>query len=111
SAFALLELLSAAAAELRAGGELGAAAGTERAGPFRDAHGIIGRLVLTCIEKGKSIEEMSLEELKQISEVFDADIYEAVSLKTCVERRLTTGAPGIAVMKEVITEYRRYLEA
>ncbi len=78
--------------------------------PFRDAHGIIGRLVLTCIEKGKSIEEMSLEELKQISEVFDADIYEAVSLKTCVERRLTTGAPGIAVMKEVIAEYRKYLE-
>ena len=77
--------------------------------PFRDAHGIIGRLVLTCIEKGKSIEEMSLEELKQISEVFDADIYEAVSLKTCVERRLTTGAPGIAVMKEVIEEYKKYL--
>ena len=78
--------------------------------PFRDAHGIIGRLVLTCIEKGKSIEEMSLEELKQISEVFDADIYEAVSLKTCVERRLTTGAPGIAVMKEVIAEYKKYLD-
>ena len=78
--------------------------------PFRDAHGIIGRLVLTCIEKGKSIEEMSLEELKEISDVFDADIYEAVSLKTCVERRLTTGAPGIAVMKEVIAEYKKYLD-
>ncbi len=78
--------------------------------PFRDAHGIIGRLVLTCIEKGKSIEEMSLEELKEISEVFDADIYDAVSLKTCVERRLTTGAPGIAVMKEVIAEYKKYLD-
>ena len=78
--------------------------------PFRDAHGIIGHLVLTCIEKGKSIEEMSLEELKEISDVFDADIYDAVSLKTCVERRLTTGAPGIAVMKEVIAEYRKYLE-
>ena len=78
--------------------------------PFRDAHGIIGRLVLTCIEKGKSIEEMSLEELKEISDVFDADIYDAVSLKTCVERRLTTGAPGIAVMKEVIAEYKKYLE-
>ena len=77
--------------------------------PFRDAHGIIGHLVLTCIEKGKSIEEMSLEELKEISDVFDADIYEAVSLKTCVERRLTTGAPGIAVMKEVIAEYHKYL--
>ena len=78
--------------------------------PFRDAHGIIGHLVLTCIEKGKSIEEMSLEELKEISDVFDADIYDAVPLKTCVERRLTTGAPGIAVMKEVIAEYRKYLE-
>ena len=77
--------------------------------PFRDAHGIIGHLVLTCIEKGKSIEEMSLEELKEISDVFDADIYDAVSLKTCVERRLTTGAPGIAAMKEVIAEYRKYL--
>lgn len=78
--------------------------------PFRDAHGIIGHLVLTCIEKGKSIEEMSLEELKEISDVFDADIYDAVSLKTCVERRLTTGAPGIAAMKDVIAEYRKYLE-
>ena len=78
--------------------------------PFRDAHGIIGHLVLTCIEKGKSIEEMSLEELKEISDVFDADIYDAVSLKTCVERRLTTGAPGIAVMKEVIAEYKKYLD-
>ena len=82
----------------------------KRGVPFRDAHGIIGRLVLECIEKGKSIDEMSLEELKSISEVFDADIYEAVSLKTCVEKRLTEGAPGMAVMKKVIAEYKEYLE-
>ena len=78
--------------------------------PFRDAHGIIGRLVLACIEKDKSIEDMSLEELKEISEVFDADIYDAVSLKTCVERRLTTGAPGVSAMRGVIAEYRKYLK-
>ena len=82
----------------------------KRGVPFRDAHGIIGRLVLECIEKGKSIDEMTLEELKEISDVFDADIYDAVSLKTCVEKRLTTGAPGITAMKGVIVEYHKYLE-
>ena len=82
----------------------------KRGVPFRDAHGIIGRLVLECIEKGKSIDEMTLEELKEISDVFDADIYDAVSLKTCVEKRLTTGAPGITAMKGVIGEYHKYLE-
>ncbi len=76
---------------------------------FRDAHGIIGRLVLECIKKDKSIEEMSLEELKEISDVFEDDIYDAVSLKTCVERRLTTGATGVSVMRNVIRKYKEYL--
>lgn len=57
--------------------------------PFRDAHGIIGSLVLYCIGKNTSIDALSLEELKTISPVFEEDIYEAVSLKTCVEKRLT----------------------
>ena len=77
--------------------------------PFRDAHGVIGKLVLTCIEKNKSIEEMTLEELKKISDVFDEDIYEAVSLETCVEKRLTVGAPGIDAMKKILAEYEKYL--
>ena len=77
--------------------------------PFRDAHGIIGRLVLVCIEKGKAIDEMSLEELQEISPVFKEDIFEAVSLETCVEKRLTIGAPGIAAMKQVIGECKKYL--
>jgi argininosuccinate lyase len=77
--------------------------------PFRDAHSIIGKLVLTCIDKGKSIDEMSMDELKEISEVFEPDIYDAVSLKTCVEKRLTIGAPGPAVMEKVISEYETYL--
>ena len=70
--------------------------------PFRDAHGIIGRLVLYCIEKDTSIDALSLEELRSISDKFDEDIYDAISLKTCVEKRLTIGAPGEKMMKQVI---------
>ena len=77
--------------------------------PFRDAHGIIGRLVLYCIDKNTSIDALSLEELKAISDKFEKDIYDAVSLKTCVEKRLTVGAPGPYAMKEVIRINREYL--
>ena len=77
--------------------------------PFRDAHSIIGRLVLYCIEKNTSIDALSLEELKAISPEFEADIYDAVSLKTCVEKRLTIGAPGGTAMKEAIQMNKKFL--
>ena len=77
--------------------------------PFRDAHGIIGQLVLYCIEKDKAIDELSLDELKSISSVFEADIYEEISLETCVNKRLTFGAPSPEVMKQVILQCRNYL--
>lgn len=77
--------------------------------PFRDAHGYIGRLVLYCIDKNKSIDECSLAELKSISEVFEEDIYEAISLKTCVDNRLTKGAPGNAAMLEEIRLSKEFL--
>ena len=76
---------------------------------FRDAHGIVGQLVLSCIEKGISLEEMSLEEYQRISPVFQEDIYDAISLKTCVEKRKTFGAPGREVMEQVISLQKRYL--
>ena len=79
--------------------------------PFRDAHSIIGKLVLTCIEKNKAILDLTMEEFKEISEVFEPDIYDAVSLKTCVEKRLTVGAPGKAAMDQVITMEKEYLES
>ncbi|MBR5047170.1 MAG: argininosuccinate lyase, partial [Eubacterium sp.] len=69
---------------------------------FRDAHGIIGNLVLTCIDKNCSIEDLSVEELKAISPVFEQDIYEAISMKTCIEKRNTIGAPGPEAMEKVI---------
>ncbi|MBE5868435.1 MAG: argininosuccinate lyase [Lachnospiraceae bacterium] len=78
--------------------------------PFRDAHGIIGRLVLYCIDKDTSIDALSLEELQSISEIFQEDIYEAISLKTCVEKRLTLGAPGAEAMEKVLEINRKYLE-
>ena len=70
--------------------------------PFRDAHSVIGRLVLFCIDRGCAIDDLKIAELKDFSELFDEDIYEAISLKTCVEKRLTIGAPSSAMMKEVI---------
>ncbi len=77
--------------------------------PFRDAHGIIGRLVLYCIDKNTSIDALTLEELQNISDKFENYIYDAVSLRTCVEKRLTFGAPGPDAMREVIALHRQYL--
>lgn len=78
--------------------------------PFRDAHGIIGQMVLYCIKKNCSIDELSIEELEAISPVFDVDVYDAISLKTCVDKRLTIGAPGQDAMEEVIKINKRFLE-
>ena len=76
---------------------------------FRDAHGIIGQLVLMCIEKNISLDELSLEDYKSVSPVFEEDIYEAISMKTCVEKRMTIGAPGAEAMKQVIEIYKKEL--
>ena len=78
--------------------------------PFRDAHGIVGRLVLYCLDKKISLDEMSLEEYKAISPVFEEDIYEAISIKTCVEKRMTIGAPGPDAMAKVVEWNKKYLE-
>ena len=78
--------------------------------PFRDAHGIVGRLVLYCIENQKALDDMSLKEYQAISPVFEEDIYEAISMETCVNKRLTIGAPGKEAMEKVIGIYREYLQ-
>ena len=77
--------------------------------PFRDAHGIVGRLVLYCIEKNIALDDMSLEEFRAISPVFEEDIYDAISMKTCVEMRNTIGAPGQKAMQKVIEMEEAYL--
>ena len=77
--------------------------------PFRDAHGIVGQLVLFCEEKGIALDDMTLDEYKAISPVFEDDIYDAISLETCVDKRTTIGAPGPDAMKKVIEIYKEYL--
>ena len=77
--------------------------------PFRDAHGIVGQIVLYCIDKNIAIDDMSLEELQAISPVFKEDIYEAISMETCVNTRLTIGAPSETAMKQVIVLEEEYL--
>lgn len=79
--------------------------------PFRDAHGIVGQIVLYCIDKNIAIDDMSLEELKDISPVFEEDIYDAISMETCVNKRLTIGAPGKEAMEKVIALEKEYLAA
>lgn len=78
--------------------------------PFRDAHGIVGRIVLYCLDKKIPIDAMSLEELKAISPVFEEDVYDAISMETCVNTRLTVGAPGETAMKETIEKEKAFLQ-
>lgn len=77
--------------------------------PFRDAHSISGRLVLLCIEKNCALDDLSLQEFKSEHKLFEEDIYNAISLETCVNKRMTLGAPGKSVMEQVINEYKIYL--
>ncbi|MBO5999424.1 MAG: argininosuccinate lyase [Lachnospiraceae bacterium] len=79
--------------------------------PFRDAHSVIGKMVLYCIEKNCALEDLTLSELKEFSDTIDRDFYEAVALETCVSRRLTKGAPGQAAVSEEIREAGEFLSS
>ncbi len=79
--------------------------------PFRDAHGIVGQLVLFCIQRDMALEDMTLEEFQAVSPIFEEDVYEAISLKTCVEKRNVIGAPGPEAMRRVVELCRNRLEA
>ncbi len=62
--------------------------------PFRDAYKITGRLVAECIDKGLTLETLPLENYKELSELFDEDVYKAISLETCVRERKSFGGPA-----------------
>ncbi|MBO4509847.1 MAG: argininosuccinate lyase [Lachnospiraceae bacterium] len=79
--------------------------------PFRDAHGIIGRLVLYCIDKNKALDDLTIDEFKQFSPAFGEDIYDAISLKTCVEKRNTIGAPGTTAIERMIAHCEEVLNS
>lgn len=77
--------------------------------PFRDAHGISGRLVLYCIDKKCALDDLGIDEFRKFSDIIDEDIYEAINMKTCVEKRNTIGAPGPKAMQAVIDGNKKYL--
>ena len=77
--------------------------------PFRDAHEIIGRLVLACEKQGRAIDELSLDELRTFSPQFQEDIYDAVSLETCVNARALPGGPAPSAVREHIAAAKRLL--
>lgn len=77
--------------------------------PFRDAHSIVGQLVLMCIERGIPLDDLPLEDYRRLSPAFDEDIYSTISLDTCVNKRLTIGAPGRQAMQQAIDKDAKYL--
>ena len=78
--------------------------------PFRDAHGIVGELVLTCIERNISLDELPLDDYKAICPVFEDDIYLAISMEESVNKRNTIGAPGPEAMNKIIEINEAYLK-
>ena len=78
--------------------------------PFRSAYKIVGTIVGDCIKKGIVLETMSLDEYKQQSELFDEDLFEEISLKTCVEKRISAGGTGIDSVMEQIEYLKNYIK-
>lgn len=77
--------------------------------PFRDAHAVIGNMVFYCIENNKAIVDLSMEEMKQFSEIIEEDIYDAVSMKTCVNDRNVIGGPAREMSLKAIKKAERYI--
>ena len=77
--------------------------------PFRDAHGVVGRMVAYCLDGGKAIDELTMEEFKTFSDLFGEDIYEAISLERCVNLRTVIGGPAFENVRSVINEYKKCL--
>jgi argininosuccinate lyase len=77
--------------------------------PFREAHAIVGRLVLECTKRGCGLEDLKIEELREVSDVFGDDLYDAISIETCVNSRKIIGGPAPETISEVIDYCRRIL--
>ena len=78
--------------------------------PFRDAHAIIGQLVLYCINNNKNLDDLKLDEYKAVSEVFTEDIYNAIDLDTCVNSRIVDGGPSEEYIKKLIDINKKAIE-
>ncbi len=78
--------------------------------PFRDAHAVVGKLVFYSISKDRSLDELSLEEFKEFSDIIADDIYTAISMETCVNGRTVIGGPAKATVLNAIKDAEKHLE-
>ena len=82
---------------------------TKKGMPFRDAYTAVGRLVAVCSAQGKTLEELALEELKAVSDLFEADVYEALNLENCMALRNSWGGPAVAETTRQIAAIREFV--
>jgi len=78
--------------------------------PFREAHALVGKLVLECTKRGCALEDLTLEELRQISPVFEQDVYQAISLENCIKKRNVIGGPAPEAVEQAINKSKEILE-
>ena len=78
--------------------------------PFREAYGIVGKLVGHCVDTGHSLETLPLEEYRKVSEYFEEDVYDALSLETCVNGRKVYGGPAPEAVKVQIENIKHFIQ-
>ena len=84
---------------------------TKKGMPFRTAYKAVGQLVGKCVAEGKTLENITMEEYRAVSELFDEDLYEEISLETCVGKRISAGGTGPESVKAQIKSIKEFLKA
>jgi argininosuccinate lyase len=82
---------------------------TKKGMPFRDAYTAVGRLVAACTAKGKTLEELTIDELKAVSDLFEADVYDALNLENCMALRASYGGPAVSETTRQIEEIEAFV--
>lgn len=82
---------------------------TKKGVSFRDAYKLSGQIVAYCIDNNKTLNQLSIDEYKQFSKIFEEDIYKAIDLKTCVESRMSFGGPSKKAVEEQIKICTKFL--
>jgi len=83
---------------------------TKKGMPFRDAYTAVGHLVAACTKQGKTLEELTLEELKAVSDLFEADVYDALNLENCMALRKSCGGPAVAETTRQIEGIEQFIQ-
>ena len=83
---------------------------TKKGMPFRDAYTVTGHLVAQCTAQGKTLEELTLEELKAVSGLFEADVYDALNLENCMALRASYGGPAVSETTRQIEEIEAFVK-